>query len=627
MNNNLHYAVDDITENFKNHHLDLANKSNAFIFMVLEINDKYLHFDKQELQNKHTVCNEIAQCIVSDQDHAIVNFILCMHEQEADEQDLVMGKCNYEDNCSQLQIKNDIKQLVTLYKQLVSMYQNQSDSENNLYEQFADCYEDSMDGLKKFCMLYPKTLSQNNAINLDELQNYFQSLVKDLPSDQTFVLELEISNAINSDLDNIENDQPVRFVSHDSIAIYPKNVLHYSDDAIIVSVNGKSLHELYKNSGNNLLEANLRYYVKNPKIDNEIAKTIANNPHEFWYLNNGLTIICNHFKVYDNKVELFGFSIVNGGQTTYLINKMDPKLENDLYIVCKIVKITDQHEQNPHDFILKIAQASNQQKPINDQDLKTNQPEQLDFAKLCQKYGLIYEVRRGVARGKEIWQRGNVTSCGKLLLACILQLPADARTKRSAIFNPVNYDILFPDNPIKLNHHALITSQLSKIEYCFKRYLTRGIKKQPRWAKQIKYAKNAKTEAIAFVSLLSRLANGSLSWAKLKTDLLDLQNFMNNKTVNAMISDESKEWFADSINFKQIYNPIITDIDDLQDRLTVIFDYVIMNGYKNYAKALANKPDLTETNYLKTNVAYYQFLIAIIDHLNTDLPQLFHDLM
>ena len=38
-----------------------------------------------------------------------------------------------------------------------------------------------------------------------------------------------------------------------------------------------------------------------------------------------------------------------------------------------------------------------------------------------------------------------------------------------------------------------------------------------------------------------------------------------------------------------------------------------MNGYKNYAKALANKPDLTETNYLKTNVAYYQFLIAIID--------------
>ena len=624
MTNSLPSAVDEAVKKFKVKNLDLANKSNAFIFLMLEINDKYLHFDKQELQDNKKIKSEIAQYIVSDKNDAPINFILCMHEPEADEQDLVIGKCNYDDNCTQLQIKNDINQLVSTYKQLVNMYRNYSENESSLYEQFADCYEDSMDGLKKFCMLYPKTLSQNGAINLDELQAYFSSLTKDLSSDQNYILDIEINNAVNSDIDNMESNQPVRFVSHDSIAIYPNNVLHYQDDAVIVSINGKSLHDLYKNYGNNLLEANLRYYVKNPKIDNEITQTITNNPQEFWYLNNGLTIICNRFKVYEDKVELFGFSIINGGQTTYLINKMDPNFENDLYIVCKIVRITNYHEQNPSDFILKIAQSSNRQKPINDQDLKTNQPEQLDFAKLCQKYGLIYEVRRGVARGKEIWQRGNVTSCGKLLLAALLQLPADARTSRKAVFTPANYAILFPSNLSMLDHHALIVSQLTKIEYCYKRYLTKDAKH--RWPKQIKYAKNAKTIVIAFISLLSRLANNSLDLKTLQTNLASLDDLITSKSANAIISEDSKEWFTDSINFKQIYNPKITDIDDLQDKLTGIFDYVVINGTKNYLQALSIKPDLTETNYLKTNVAYYQFLLSIINDLPNDIVKLFKNL-
>lgn len=618
-------AVEEIVQEFKNNKEDLLTKSNAFIFMMLEINDKYFHYSLQDLNDKARLRQEIAECIFSDKEDAVVSFITTTHENEADEVDFVMGKCNYEDNCTQSQIKTDIKNLISCYKKLSSMYDKCIEDESDLYEQFASCYEESLNGLKKFCLLYPKTINQNNSIDLDDLQVYFNLIKSEFPSNQNYVLEIEISNTILSDINNMQSTKPIRTVSHASINIDHNNVLHYKNDAIIVSVNGKSLHDLYGTYRNNLLEANLRYYIRSPKIDNEITSTIKYSPTDFWYLNNGLTIICNNFKVSENKVELFGFSIVNGGQTTYLINRMDENLENDLFVVCKIIKISN-HSENENEFILKIAQASNRQKPIRDQDLTTNKPEQLEFSKLCAKYGLVYEVRRGMPKAKEPWQRGNISVTGKLFLASLLQVPADSRGSASKLFKDEKYAFMFPDNSFLLNNHALIASQLAKIDYCYHKYTLQDIKKQRRWIKQAKYAKNAKTVVIAFITLLSRLAYHTFSFKDLK-EIINSLDLYNDKSANSYISNNCIDLFPDSVNFKQIYQSQDDwDIKDLQDKLTPIFDYVVDNGYKAFEKAKRGKPDLTETNYLKSNVSYYQFLALVINSLPNDIDQLFDEL-
>lgn len=625
MDNLLPSGIDEVVIEFKTNKKDLENKSNAYIFIMLEVNDKYYHYNSQELNDKLNLRNMVSESIITDNNDAVINFICTTHEIEADDLDLVVGKCNYDDNCNQVQIKKDIKNIVDAYKKLTTMYNNNSENETNLYQQFVDCYEASSNGLTQFCLLYPKTINQNNSINIDELQNYFNSLVSEFVNPQNYTLNLEINSAILSDINNMQTIKPLRTVSHASILIDPNNVLHYKNDAVIVSINGQSLHHLYEEYGNNLLEANLRFYIRSPKIDNAITGTIKSNPEEFWYLNNGLTIICNNFKVSKEKVELFGFSIVNGGQTTYLIRRMDAELEKDLFIVCKIIKMTN-HSTNENEFISKIAQASNRQKPIRDQDLIANRPEQVEFAKLCENYGLIYEIRRGMPKAKEPWQRANVSTTGKLFLASILQVPADSRANSKTLFNDAKYDFLFPNNHKKLTDHACIASQLAKIDYCYHEYILKDINKQRRWPVEAKYAKNAKTVVIAFVTLISRIANHTFELSELE-EILNSLDLYKSASANSYISNNCTDLFPDSINFQQIYNQTnITDIDDLQDKITPIFDYVVVNGYKTFAKAKAAKQDLTETNYLKSNVGYYQFLDSIISHLGKDIPELFNQL-
>lgn len=72
------------------------------------------------------------------------------------------------------------------------------------------------------------------------------------------------------------------------------NYLMYGDEsAVIVNVSAYSIKKLYARHNTNLLAQNLRYYLKNREIDKDIKKTIENHSEDFWYRNNGITIICD----------------------------------------------------------------------------------------------------------------------------------------------------------------------------------------------------------------------------------------------------------------------------------------------------------------------------------------------
>ena len=165
------------------------------------------------------------------------------------------------------------------------------------------------------------------------------------------------------------------------------------EDSIIVNISALSLQELQNRRRNGLLGMNLRYYVRQKAVDTGIEKTIHKEPENFWYKNNGILIICDDYEIDGKEIKLWNFSIVNGGQTTNRIGKLD--IEKDFYLQCKVVKSKGNTTQMKDKFALEIAEATNSQKPVKKADLKANTPEQIRLKERlnrCQVYYITKKV-------------------------------------------------------------------------------------------------------------------------------------------------------------------------------------------------------------------------------------------
>ena len=219
-----------------------------------------------------------------------------------------------------------------------------------------------------------------------------------------------------------------------------------------MNVSANSIKELFHaKRWNGLFAYNLRDFVRQENVDNGINNTIKNEPENFWYYNNGITIGCEDFNIDGNVLHLYNFSIINGAQTTTQIGESELiSNDYDFSIVCKIVKSIETLSGSS-DFLMKISEASNSQKPIKPRDLKANLPEQKKLqsqAKNNKGKELAIEIKRGVKptnyNSVQSWQRVKNETLGQFILACILQHPGRAKTSSSAIFdNKSTYSEVF----------------------------------------------------------------------------------------------------------------------------------------------------------------------------------------
>ncbi len=221
------------------------------------------------------------------------------------------------------------------------------------------------------------------------------------------------------------------------------DMLEYGDDGIIVNAMASSVKRLYEKYGKTgLFSYNLREYISQKTVDDGIDTTIKTDRKNFWFYNNGITIGCQDYKKDGNTIKLFGFSIINGAQTTTKIGKSKLVSEQDDFaLVCKIVR-AEKSDDLDQDFIGKISEASNSQKPVKQRDLKANAREQ----KILQnesatngKHTLAIEIKRGVRASNykkvEKWQRVTNEYIGQLIYACILQHPGPARNSKNTMFS------------------------------------------------------------------------------------------------------------------------------------------------------------------------------------------------
>ena len=247
------------------------------------------------------------------------------------------------------------------------------------------------------------------------------------------------------------NRAPFDWVEEGKVIIdQPNNYLKFEDHSIVCNISAKSLKKLWEDEGDRgLLAMNLRYYIKSANIDNKIEESVLFDGKDFWYLNNGIIIVCNDYKIMNDEVWLKQFSIVNGGQTSRMIGTIP--FEDDFYISCKIIKNIFNSAKEKNAFISKVAEASNTQKPIKAKDIIANKIEQRNLKSLMQENGVFIEVKRGEKCNHEtypeVWQRAKNNELAQDLYSFVYMEPGPARNSVSSILsNEDKYNLIFKDH-------------------------------------------------------------------------------------------------------------------------------------------------------------------------------------
>lgn len=314
-------------------------------------------------------------------------------------------------------------------------------------------------------IMFYTTYDPVNKKSRSKLENDIEKEFPDLDIDMKF--GHDICKQIETS-DNVQTSVPYGKLRIDS----RDNVLKFDGEkAVIVNVSAQSLSDLYYLHQNNLFTLNLRYYIRNRNVDKGIDETIANDPSEFWYRNNGITIICDDYEFDGTEIKLSNFSIINGGQTTYKVGRAN--IEHDFYLLCKVVKCQGSSVDEKDSFVMRISQATNAQKPIKQSDLMANSPEQLKLKKELAAERVYYIIKRGDSCSKKSFSPYAITTIqkfGKISMASVLQQPAKARNNNTAIFKEDVYNHIF------MNPNVKLVADMLRVDYYYSDYRNKARK-------------------------------------------------------------------------------------------------------------------------------------------------------
>ena len=458
---------------------------------------------------------------------------------------------------------------------------------------------------------------KKRSVDTDDIEKKFRAQFDDSSAIEVSIL---FADDIKREIDNAEAQ---RFtIERGNIRIDDKdNYLLYGDDAVIVNVSAFSIKKLYAEHGKNLLALNLRYYIRNTELDKKIRETIRDNPASFWFKNNGITIICEKFRFDGREVHLENFSIVNGGQTTYMLHKSkNLDAAHDFWLSCKIIKTVGITADEKNAFSLEIAKAANSQKPIKDADLKANSPEQRSFAQAMRAIGIFYQTKRGEVIQSQFatsYLHTKLLDAGKLCLAAIFQEPCKSRSKPSAVYLPEYYEPIFNSNQAQVAQ--MCKELLYADDYFTKKFLPKfetANKTLPNAAVKIPFANNARRICVAFATLAARYHQGNLT----------------DKDVTALISaPNSPDVYKTLRNLGDMKTllPIDLRIRDAYDAaLDKLFKAIIKAGTQTYTyvcKHDENSTALTVRNFLQNDRNYYLILNDHWDTLCDDINETFAD--
>lgn len=243
------------------------------------------------------------------------------------------------------------------------------------------------------------------------------------------------------------------------IYIDERNLAGLEINGYVFNAKLKDIVNIYDTVGNKLFDKNLRYSIKDElEVDLHIKKTLKENPDEFWYLNNGITMIIedDDFKLRKSKSIDINYnsnttiSIINGAQTisaaASYIYQDDVNKDIDAKVIFRVIHIRtfEQEDNNSLDIkefrrneINKISIALNRQKPIKQEDIAYTTSFVDMINQLSEIHDEEYYFKIG-KRSKEISEEYDLLNFAKIVMSYLCQQPGDALTKGAKSLLQIN---------------------------------------------------------------------------------------------------------------------------------------------------------------------------------------------
>lgn len=215
-----------------------------------------------------------------------------------------------------------------------------------------------------------------------------------------------------------------------------------------------------------LFDDNVRHYQGEVTVNKEISETLKdNNSGEFWWLNNGITIICTDARIKSGKIHLEDIQIVNGLQTSYCIfNTMIAyPTEVDYSNRSILIRIIETEDASAADRIIK---ATNSQNPMNKWSLHATDPIQRLIEEHFKRKDLYYDRRKGYYKNKKkpISKIVSINYVGQCMIAMGLSQPDTARARPGTFLKvQEQYNQVFNDN-LDLDLFYTVTTLQKQVE-------------------------------------------------------------------------------------------------------------------------------------------------------------------
>jgi AIPR protein len=139
-----------------------------------------------------------------------------------------------------------------------------------------------------------------------------------------------------------------------------------------------------------VFESNIRHFQGSVDVNKKIAKTItSNSQNDFWWLNNGITIIAENPNQAGKVLSVDNVQIVNGLQSSYTIfNSHDGSTEDERSVLVKVIINKDK------ETIDKIIESTNSQNAVSSTALRATENTQRNIELFFLNEGYFYDRRK-----------------------------------------------------------------------------------------------------------------------------------------------------------------------------------------------------------------------------------------
>jgi hypothetical protein len=236
----------------------------------------------------------------------------------------------------------------------------------------------------------------------------------------------------------------------------PSLIKYYAQDlqGLVCSIPASEIARLVsENLDGAVFDLNIRRFLgSRGAVNKDIQSTCTriDSSYEFWFLNNGITIVCDKFDPVtdpDNPhVKLKNLQIVNGCQTatTLALAQKAGTLAQDVRVLTRIYQTQDPA------LVDKIVLTTNNQNQINSRNLRANDPIQIDMERGFSIYGYYYERKPRQFEGHAIDITKLFTNeyVAQAYLSIVLKTPSDGRARKYKVWGELHARI-FPGAAIE----------------------------------------------------------------------------------------------------------------------------------------------------------------------------------